>query len=77
MPELVEHGVRELIADKFEELVGLIRPGGPVDRLDRQAIRSRAATRFNSRRMTSEYERLYHEAVEEMTLGGRWPITAA
>jgi len=77
VPELVEHGVTGLIADTFDELVGFIRPGGPVDRLDRQTIRARAVARFNHRRMTVEYERLYHEALEEMTPGGRWPITAA
>jgi hypothetical protein len=69
--------VTGLIADSFDELVGFIRPDGPVDRLDRQVIRSRAITRFNQRRMTAEYERLYLEAMEDMASGGRWPITAA
>jgi len=78
VPELIEHGVTGLIADSFEELVGYIRPGGQVDRLDRQAIRAAATARFNHRRMTADYERLYHEAVAEATpSGGRWPITAA
>ena len=43
VPELIEHGVTGLIADSFEDLVGFIRPGGAVERLDRQAIRARAA----------------------------------
>ena len=77
VPELVEHGVTGLIADSFDELVEFIRPGGPVDRLDRQVIRARATARFNQRRMTAEYERLYLEVMEEMAPGGRWPITAA
>lgn len=78
VPELIEHGVTGLIADSFEELVGFIRPGGPVDRLDRQAIRATASARFNHRRMTADYERLYHEAVAAVTPSdGRWPITAA
>jgi glycosyltransferase involved in cell wall biosynthesis len=77
VPELIEHGVTGLIADSFDELVEFIRPDGAVDRLDRQAIRARAAARFNHRRMTADYERLYHEAMVEQTPGGRWPITAA
>jgi glycosyltransferase involved in cell wall biosynthesis len=77
VPELIEHGVTGLIADTFDELVEFIRPDGPVDRLDRQAIRARAAARFNHRRMTADYERLSLAAMDEMTPGGRWPITAA
>jgi glycosyltransferase involved in cell wall biosynthesis len=77
VPELIEHGVTGLIADTFDELVECIRPNGPVDQLDRQAIRARAAARFNHRRMTADYERLYHQAMVELTPGGRWPITAA
>jgi glycosyltransferase involved in cell wall biosynthesis len=77
VPELIEHGVTGLIADTFDELVECIRPDGPVDQLDRQAIRARAAARFNHRRMTADYERLYHQAMVELTPGGRWPITAA
>jgi glycosyltransferase involved in cell wall biosynthesis len=77
VPELIEHGVTGLIADSLDELVGFIRPGGPVDRLDRQAIRATATARFNHRRMTAEYERLYDQARAELTTGGRWPITAA
>jgi glycosyltransferase involved in cell wall biosynthesis len=76
--ELVEHGVTGLIAESFEELVDFIRPGGPVDRLDRQAIRASAVERFNQRRMAAEYERLYEHVVAETTsTDGRWPITAA
>jgi glycosyltransferase involved in cell wall biosynthesis len=77
VPELIDHGVTGLIADSFEELVGFIRPGGPVERLDRQAIRARATVRFNHRRMTADYERLYAAALAELTPSGRWPITAA
>ena len=40
-------------------------------------IRAHAAARFNYRRMTADYERLYHEAMDELAPGGRWPITAA
>jgi glycosyltransferase involved in cell wall biosynthesis len=77
VPELIEHGVTGLIADSFDELVGFIRPGGPVERLDRQAIRATATARFNHRRMTAEYERLYDQARAKLTTSGRWPITAA
>jgi glycosyltransferase involved in cell wall biosynthesis len=77
VPELVEHGVTGLIADSFEELVEFIRPGGSVDRLDRQAIRASAVERFNHRRMAGEYERLYDQVVAEATTVGQWPITAA
>ena len=78
VPELVEHGVTGLIAESFDELVEFIRPGGSVDRLDRQAIRAGAVERFNRRRMAAEYERLYeHIIVETTSTDGRWPITAA
>jgi glycosyltransferase involved in cell wall biosynthesis len=79
VPELIEHGVTGLIVDSLDEMVRCIRPGGPVDQLDRQAIRADAVARFNHRRMAAEYERLYDDAVaaEATTPAGQWPISAA
>jgi glycosyltransferase involved in cell wall biosynthesis len=81
VPELIEHGVTGLIADSFDELVDFIRPGGPADQLDRQAIRAIAVARFNHRRMAAEYEQLYDRAAAKAAAvergPGRWPVTAA
>jgi glycosyltransferase involved in cell wall biosynthesis len=74
VPELIEHGVTGFIAESLEEMAGLIRPGGPVDQLDRRVIRTRAARRFSRDRMVGDYERLY-QAVVARTV--RRPITAA
>ena len=38
-----------------------IRPGGPVDRLDRRHIRELAVERFGRDRMVDEYDRLYQQ----------------
>jgi glycosyltransferase involved in cell wall biosynthesis len=74
VPELIEHGVTGFIAGSLEEMARLIRPGGPVDQLDRRVIRTRAARRFSRDRMVGDYERLY-QAVVARTV--RRPITAA
>ena len=55
----------------------LIRPGGPVDRLDRRVIRAVAARRFNHRRMAAEYEDLYCAKAPLAGGGTPRPITAA
>lgn len=61
VPELVDHGVTGFIAESVEEIVDLIRPGGAVERLDRQRIRELAAQRFSRDRMVADYERVYRQ----------------
>jgi glycosyltransferase involved in cell wall biosynthesis len=75
VPELIEHGVTGLIAESEDDLVRMIRPGGPIDRLDRQRIRTIAVSRFTHRRMSAEYERVYQSLAARTS--SRWPITAA
>ena len=75
VPELIEHGVTGFIAQSPDDIVRLIQPGGPVDQLDRQRIRSSAVSRFTHRRMSAEYEQVYQVATTRAP--SRWPITAA
>lgn len=75
VPELIEHGITGLIADSADEVADWIRPGGAVDQLDRQHIRTSAVARFNNRRMAAEYERLYAARAKETATA--WPTTAA
>jgi glycosyltransferase involved in cell wall biosynthesis len=78
VPELIEHGVTGFIAHSVEEMAHLIRPGGPVDALDRQRIRAHAVHRFSRGRMAAEYERVYHTAAARAARTDDWrPITAA
>jgi glycosyltransferase involved in cell wall biosynthesis len=77
VPELIEHGVTGFIAGSPEELRQLIRPGGPVDGLDRARIRAHAVGRFSRERMAADYERLYHAVAAEAASTSRRPITAA
>lgn len=77
IPELIEPGVTGFIAASLEEMARLIRPGGPVDRLDRGRIRAVAVGRFNRRRMAAEYEALYASRVAVAGGGSPRPITAA
>jgi glycosyltransferase involved in cell wall biosynthesis len=78
VPELIEHGVTGFIAQSVEEMAHLIRPGGPVDALDRQRIRAHAVRRFSRDRMAADYERVYHAALARAERTGSWrPITAA
>ena len=67
IPELIEPGVTGFIADSFEDMARLIRPGGAVDRLSRRVIRAAAARRFNHRRMAAEYER---SLLRQVAIGG-------
>ena len=76
VPELVEDGVTGFIAASEEEMIELIRPGGPVDGLDRRRIREEATRRFDRSRMVSDYERVYQAAAARGRPGLR-PITAA
>lgn len=77
VPELIEPGVTGFIAGSEDEMVELIRPGGPVDALDRRRIREIASRRFDRRRMVADYERVYQTAVARARRAGLRPITAA
>lgn len=59
VPELVDVGVTGFIARDAEEMAAIIRPGGPLDQVDRLRCRMRAIERFSRERMVEEYERLY------------------
>ncbi len=59
VPELVEQGVTGFIARDAQEMVEIIRPGGPLDDFDRRRCRRRAVERFGRDRMVAEHERLY------------------
>jgi glycosyltransferase involved in cell wall biosynthesis len=71
VPELVEQGVTGFIAGSVDEMAGLIRPGGPVDRLDRGRIRAVAEDRFGRDRMVDAHERLYGAVAQR---GRRPPV---
>jgi glycosyltransferase involved in cell wall biosynthesis len=77
IPELIEPGVTGFIAETEDEIVELIRPGGPADTLDRGRIREIAARRFDRSRMVADYERAYQAAVARAHRPGLRPITAA
>jgi glycosyltransferase involved in cell wall biosynthesis len=77
VPELVEHGVTGFVAASENDMVALIRPGGPVDALDRGRIREIAVRRFDRSRMVADYERVYHAAAARAREPGLTPITAA
>lgn len=60
VPEIVKEGVSGYAFDSVEELIaGLPR----VYALDRFAVRTHAAQRFDARRMVEDYERLYERVV--------------
>jgi glycosyltransferase involved in cell wall biosynthesis len=61
--ELVEPGVTGFIAESPEEMAAIIRPGGPVDRFDRQACREKAIERFSRERMVADHEAAYTRVV--------------
>lgn len=77
IPELIEHGVTGFIAESQDHMIELIRPGGPVETLDRRRIREIAARRFDRSRMVADYERAYQAAVARAHRPGLRPITAA
>lgn len=77
IPELIEPGVTGFIAGSESEMIELIRPGGPVDALDRMRIREVAMRRFDRARMVADYERVYHAAAARAHRPGLRPITAA
>lgn len=77
VPELIEHGVTGFIADSFDEMVALIRPGGDVDRFDRERCRAAAIERFSRERMASDHERLYASLLENGSAPRAQPTVVA
>jgi glycosyltransferase involved in cell wall biosynthesis len=77
VPELVEQGVNGFAVHSVEEMARMIRPGGPVDRLDRRRIRELAVERFGRDRMVEEYERLYQRVAARGARDRGHPPTAA
>lgn len=75
VPELVDDGVTGFIAGDERELAAVVRPGGPIDRFDRERCRARAVERFGAMRMVRDYERVYHRA--RQGAGGRRRTRAA
>jgi glycosyltransferase involved in cell wall biosynthesis len=76
VPELVEEGVTGLVAESFEHMVTLIRPGGAVDRFDRVRCRERAVERFGRDRMIAEHLALYARANGLADAAGARPALA-
>ena len=56
LPEIVEEGVTGFLGETDEELAGLVRRVGEIDR---ERCRRRASERFSADRMVSDYETLY------------------
>jgi len=63
MPELIEPGVTGLLVNNRAELVEAIRPGGPVDAIDRRRCAELAAQRFSASSMVRDHEVLYGRVV--------------
>jgi glycosyltransferase involved in cell wall biosynthesis len=63
VPELVEPGVTGFHVRDRQELVRVIRPGGPLDEFDRERCRRRAVERFGRERMVRDHERFYERAI--------------
>jgi glycosyltransferase involved in cell wall biosynthesis len=63
VPELVEPGVTGFIVRDREEMVDLVRRGGPLDDFDRLRCRARAVERFSAERMVRDHERLYERVL--------------
>jgi glycosyltransferase involved in cell wall biosynthesis len=59
VPELVEDGITGFIARDPDHMAELIRPGGPVDHIDRARCRVRAIGRFSRERMVTDHVKLY------------------
>jgi glycosyltransferase involved in cell wall biosynthesis len=59
VPELVDQGITGFIVDTADEMVAVIRAGGPLESFDRRRCRTRAVERFSRARMTADYERYY------------------
>ena len=76
VPELVEPGVTGFIVrTRWRRWPGLIRPGGPVDRLDRRRIRALAVAAGSAAAgWWPSYERLYR--LRGRRWAGGWTIRA-
>jgi glycosyltransferase involved in cell wall biosynthesis len=59
VPELVENGVTGFIARNVDEMAALIRPGGPIDDVNRRRCRERAIQRFSRDRMVADHIAMY------------------
>jgi glycosyltransferase involved in cell wall biosynthesis len=57
--ELVEDGLTGFVPRSFDDMVELIRRGGPIDGFDRRRCRERAIERFSRDRMVADHVRLY------------------
>jgi len=77
VPELVEPGVTGFVVNSLEEMVAVIRPGGPLDHFDRRRCRARALQRFSRTRLVLDYERVYATAAGAPGRSRRLPTTAA
>ncbi|HET9949155.1 MAG TPA: glycosyltransferase family 4 protein [Longimicrobiales bacterium] len=77
LPELVEPGVTGFIVRDERELVETIRPGGVLERFDRQRCRDRAVERFSRARMVAAHEALYRRALQGRPLTRRRHIQVA
>ena len=71
VPELIERGVTGFVAHDADEMVELIRPGGPIDAFDRQRCRSRAVRRFGRDRMVAQHVALYERIARTASLSLR------
>jgi hypothetical protein len=49
--------------------VDLIRPGGPVDQIDRVRCRERAVERFSRMRMVDEHIAMYEDVARKASVG--------
>jgi glycosyltransferase involved in cell wall biosynthesis len=77
VPELVEPGITGFVVNNLEEMVAVIRPGGPLDGFDRRRCRARALQRFSRTRLVLDYERVYAIAAGAPGRRRRLPTTAA
>lgn len=68
VPELVENGVTGFVARNADEMVDLVRPGGPVDTFDRHRCRNRAVQRFGRDRMVAQHIALYERVAGAVSL---------
>jgi glycosyltransferase involved in cell wall biosynthesis len=75
VPELVEPEITGFIVDTVDEMVDLIRAGGPIDGFDRRRCQIRAVERFSRDRMVREHLALY-ERVQRRTRATIGPPTA-
>ena len=68
VPELVEQDVTGFIARDIDDMVPIIRSGGPVDSFNRQRCRERAVERFSRDRMVTDHVKLYERIRRSATI---------